>query len=137
MSGKGTQFGAFLDSTLDRVGEGLALFAACYVFASDDQPANAALCAFAILASVMVSYTRARAEALNADAAVGFGSRATRVVILSAGLILAGILGYDDPVNALSISVWVLAFISTITAIQRILHVRRALIAPAAPTDDL
>ncbi len=135
MSGKGTQFGAFLDSTLDRVGEGLALFAASYVFATNGQPANAALCAFAILASVMVSYTRARAEALNADAAVGFGSRATRVVILSAGLILAGILGYDDPVNALSISVWVLAFISTITAIQRILHVRSALLAPQPGTD--
>ena len=141
MSGKGTQFGAFLDSTLDRVGEGLALFAACYLFAGEGQPTNSALCAFAILASVMVSYTRARAEALNADAAVGFGSRATRVVILSAGLILAGIFGYDDPVNALSISVWVLAFISTITAIQRILHVRTALLAPQpgtdAPADDL
>ena len=141
LAGKSTRFGAFLDSTLDRVGEGLALFAACYLFAGEGQPTNAALCAFAILASVMVSYTRARAEALNADAAVGFGSRATRVVILSAGLILAGIFGYDDPVNALSVSVWVLAFISTITAIQRILHVRRALLAPAsgtdAPADDL
>ena len=133
MSGKGTQFGAFLDSTLDRVGEGLALFAASYVFATSDQPENAALCAFAILASVMVSYTRARAEALNADAKVGFGSRATRVVILSAGLILAGILGWDDPVNALSISVWVLAVISTITTIQRIAHVRRALLEPSGP----
>ena len=60
------------------------------------------------------------------------------MVILSAGLILAGILGYDDPVNALSISVWVLAFISTITAIQRILHVRKALIAAGRDaTDDL
>jgi CDP-diacylglycerol---glycerol-3-phosphate 3-phosphatidyltransferase len=133
MSGKGTQFGAFLDSTLDRVGEGLALFAACYLFAKDGQPANAALCAFAILASLMVSYTRARAEALSADAAVGFGSRATRVVILSAGLILAGIFGHDDPVNALSISVWVLAAISTMTTVQRIVHVRKQLLA----TDDL
>ncbi len=131
MSGKGTQFGAFLDSTLDRVGEGLALFAACYLFADEGQSVNAALSAFAILASLMVSYTRARAEALNADAAVGFGSRATRVVILSAGLILAGILGYDDPVNALSISVWVLAAISTITTVQRIAHVRRQLLEPA------
>lgn len=131
MSGKGTQFGAFLDSTLDRVGEGLALFAACYLFASEDQPVNAALCAFAILTSVMVSYTRARAEALNADARVGFGSRATRVAILSAGLILAGILGYDDSVNALSISVWALAAISTITTVQRIMHVRGQLLEPA------
>jgi CDP-diacylglycerol--glycerol-3-phosphate 3-phosphatidyltransferase len=133
MSGKGTQFGAFLDSTLDRVGEGLALFAASYLFADAGQAGNAALCAFAILASVMVSYTRARAEALNADAKVGVGSRATRVVILSAGLILAGILGWDDPVNALSISVWVLALISTITTIQRIAHVRRALLEPPGP----
>ena len=141
MSGKGTQFGAFLDSTLDRVGEGLALFAACYLFADQGQPVNAALCAFAILASVMVSYTRARAEALDADASVGFGSRATRVVILSAGLILGGILGYDDPVSALSISVWVLAAISTITTVQRIAHVRKALLQPASaggtPSDDL
>ena len=109
MSGKGTQFGAFLDSTLDRVEEGLVLFAACYSSPATARPTNAALCAFAVLASLMVSYTRARAEALTATCKVGIGSRATRVVILSAGLILAGILGYDDPVNALSISVWVLA----------------------------
>ncbi|MCD6727802.1 MAG: CDP-alcohol phosphatidyltransferase family protein [Solirubrobacteraceae bacterium] len=127
MSGKGTQFGAFLDSTLDRVGEGLTLFAVAYLFARSDQPVNAALCTFAVLASLMVSYTRARAEALAASAAVGFGSRPTRVVILSAGLILAGILGYDDPVNALSISVWLLAAISTLTTVQRILHVRAEL----------
>ena len=69
MSGKGTQFGAFLDSTLDRVDEGLALFAACLpVRRPRASRSNAALCAFAILASVMVSYTRARAEALGADA---------------------------------------------------------------------
>jgi phosphatidylglycerophosphate synthase len=89
----------------------------------------------------MVSYTRARAEALDADASVGFGSRATRVVILSAGLILGGIFGYDDPVSALSISVWVLAAISTITTIQRIAHVRKALLEPASaggtPSGDL
>ena len=54
-------------------------------------------------------------------------------MILSAGLILAGILGYDDPVNALSISVWVLAAISTITTVQRILHVRKALLEPVRP----
>ncbi|CAB4912988.1 unannotated protein [freshwater metagenome] len=130
MSGKGSQFGAFLDSTLDRLGEGLTLFAAAYVFADQNQSVNAALCAFAVLASVMVSYTRARAEALNADAKVGFGSRPTRVVILSAGLILAGLLGHDDSVNPLSISVWILGAIGTVTTIQRILHVRRVLEEP-------
>ncbi|CAB4873206.1 unannotated protein [freshwater metagenome] len=130
MSGKGTDFGAFLDSTLDRLGEGLALFAAAYVFAADGQSVNAALCTFAVLASVMVSYTRARAEALGADAKVGFGSRPTRVVILSTGIILAGLIGHDDPVNALSISVWILGAIGTVTTIQRIAHVRRVLNEP-------
>ncbi len=81
MSGKGTQFGAFLDSTLDRVERGpRAVRRARYLFASEGQATNAALCAFAILASVMVSYTRARAEALERGRRVGFGSRATRVV---------------------------------------------------------
>ena len=132
MSGKGSPFGAFLDSTLDRIGEGLTLCAVGYLFAKNDQPANAALCTFAVLASVMVSYTRARAEALHADAKVGFGSRPTRVAILAAGLILAGIFGYDETVSVLSVSVWLLAAISLITTIQRIFAVRTALTSPPA-----
>lgn len=130
MSGKGTAFGAFLDSTLDRIGEGLTLCAVGYLFAKNDQPANAALCTFAVLASVMVSYTRARAEALHADAKVGFGSRPTRVTILAAGLILSGIFGYDETVSVLSVSVWILAAISLITTVQRIFAVRTALTSP-------
>lgn len=127
MSGKGTPFGAFLDSTLDRIGEGLTLAAVGYLFAEEGQSVNAALCTFAVLASVMVSYTRARAEALHADAKVGFGSRPTRVTILAAGLILAGIFGYEEPVGVLSVSVWILAAISLVTTVQRILAVRAAL----------
>jgi CDP-diacylglycerol--glycerol-3-phosphate 3-phosphatidyltransferase len=131
MSGKGTPFGAFLDSTLDRIGEGLTLAAVCFLLADNDQPVNAALCTFAVLASVMVSYTRARAEALDADAKVGFGSRPTRVTILAAGLILSGIFGYEETVSVLSVSVWVLAAISLVTTVQRIFAVRSALNAPA------
>ena len=68
--------------------------------------------------------------ARSPDKRVGFGSRPTRVVILSAGLILAGLLGHDDSVNPLSISVWILGAIGTVTTIQRILHVRRVLEEP-------
>ena len=131
MSGKGTQFGAFLDSTLDRVGEGLALFAACYLFADEGQRVERrALRVRDPRVGDGELHPRARRGA-ERRRGVGFGSRATRVVILSAGLILAGIFGYDDPVNALSISVWVLAAISTMTTVQRIVHVRKALLNPA------
>ena len=66
MSGKGTLFGAFLDSTLDRVEEGIVLTAIAWYFAEKDADAvAAAACVFVVLGSLMVSYTRARAEALG------------------------------------------------------------------------
>src|SRR6201996_2794506 len=75
MSGKGTQFGAFLDSTLDRLEEGIVLTAVAAYFASKgDQVAVAAVVA-AVLFSLMVSYTRARAEALGVQCKVGLATR--------------------------------------------------------------
>src|SRR5436305_8884979 len=89
MSGKGTQFGAFLDSTLDRLEEGIVLTAVAASFASrGDQVAVAAVVA-AVLFSLMVSYTRARAEALGVACKVGLATRPVRVVILSIGLVFA------------------------------------------------
>src|SRR6266566_3139606 len=89
MSGKGTPFGAFLDSTLDRMEEGIVLTAvAAYFAASGDELATAATVA-AVLFSLMVSYTRARAEALGLSGTVGIANRAVRVVILSIGLVFA------------------------------------------------
>ena len=89
MSGKGTQFGAFLDSTLDRLEEGIVLTAvAAYFAARHNQVAVAAVVA-AVLFSLMVSYTRARAEALGIDCKVGLATRPVRVVILSVGLVFA------------------------------------------------
>src|SRR3989440_6874039 len=89
MSGKGTPFGAFLDSTRDRMEEGIVLTAvAAYFAARGDELATAATVA-AVLFSLMVSYTRARAEALGLECKVGFASRAVRVVILSAGAAFA------------------------------------------------
>jgi len=126
MSGKGTQFGAFLDSTLDRLEEGIVLVAVGAYFASrHDQIAVAAVVA-AVLFSLMVSYTRARAEALGVQCKVGLATRPVRVVILSAGLIFARGASLGN-FELLAPAVYVLAALSIFTTIQRIAHVRREL----------
>jgi CDP-diacylglycerol--glycerol-3-phosphate 3-phosphatidyltransferase len=125
MSGKGTPFGAFLDSTLDRIEEGLVLTAVGAVFAAQGERVAVAATVLAVLASLMVSYTRARAEALGVECKVGFANRAVRVVILSAGLVLADL-------GALEPAVYVLAALSSVTVLQRIFHVRRQLVRGAA-----
>src|SRR5437588_7754578 len=89
MSGKGTPFGAFLDSTLDRVEEGIVLTAVAGYFALHGNRGAAAAVVVAVLASLMVSYTRARAEALGVECKVGIATRPVRVVILSIGLVFA------------------------------------------------
>src|SRR3954466_8616368 len=126
MSGKGTPFGAFLDSTLDRIEEGVVLTAVAFQFS--DRGDQLAVCAvvIAVVASLMVSYTRARAEALGVECKVGIADRAVRVVILSAALLLTSF-GLD----VLDIGVYVLAVLSVITVVQRIWHVRSELTRPA------
>jgi CDP-diacylglycerol--glycerol-3-phosphate 3-phosphatidyltransferase len=123
MSGKGTPFGAFLDSTLDRLEEGIVLTAVGAYFASrHDQVAVAAVVA-AVLASLMVSYTRARAEALGVECKVGLATRPVRVVILSIGLVFARGASLGD-FQLLAPAVYLLAGLSVITVLQRVLHVR-------------
>jgi CDP-diacylglycerol--glycerol-3-phosphate 3-phosphatidyltransferase len=126
MSGKGTPFGAFLDSTLDRLEEGIVLTAVgAYFAARHNQVAVAAVVA-AVLGSLMVSYTRARAEALGVSGKAGLASRPVRVVILSAGLVFAkgAALGHFE---LLAPAVYVLAGVAAFTTIQRIWHVRQQL----------
>src|SRR3984893_6192274 len=89
MSGKGTPFGAFLDSTLDRLEEGIVLTAVAAYFASRHNQVAVAAVVAAVLGSLMVSYTRARAEAHGVACKVGIATRPVRVVILSVGLVLA------------------------------------------------
>ena len=127
-SGKGTPFGAFLDSTLDRIEEGIVLVAVAAYFADRNMEFAVAAVVVAVLASLMVSYTRARAEALGVECKVGIATRAVRVVILSIGLLFAKGAGLGD-FELLAPAVYVLAALSTITVLQRILHVRRALTA--------
>jgi len=130
MSGKGTPFGAFLDSTLDRLEEGVVLTAAGAYFAwKHDQTAVAAV-VIAVLASLMVSYTRARAEALGVQCKVGLATRPVRVVILSVGLVFARGAGIGH-FYLLAPAVYVLAALSLVTVVQRIWHVRKELTAPA------
>ena len=130
MSGKGTPFGAFLDSTLDRLEEGVVLTAAAAYFASKNDQLAVAAVVIAVLASLMVSYTRARAEALGVQCKVGLATRPVRVVILSAGLVFARGAGLGH-FYLLAPAVYVLAVLSLFTVAQRIWHVRKELTAPA------
>jgi CDP-diacylglycerol--glycerol-3-phosphate 3-phosphatidyltransferase len=126
MSGKGTPFGAFLDSTLDRLEEGIVLAAVGAYFASRHNEIAVAAVVAAVLFSLMVSYTRARAEALGVECKVGLATRPVRVVILSAGLVFAkgASLGHFE---LLAPAVYVLAGLAILTTAQRIYHVRSEL----------
>jgi len=120
VGGKQSPFGAFLDSTLDRVGEGVMLIAVGLVFMRDDNEV-ALGCAMAALAgSFLVPYARAKAEGLGIKGDVGIGSRAERVTVISVGLALA-------PWGVLPWSIGLLALTAWFTVLQRILHVRRQL----------
>jgi CDP-diacylglycerol--glycerol-3-phosphate 3-phosphatidyltransferase len=118
--GKQSAFGGFLDSLVDRVGEGFMLTAVALVFARDSDEVGVGLTAAAIAGSFLVPYARAKAEALGLRGDVGIGSRAERVVVISAGLILA-------PWGVLPWAIALLAVTAWVTVLQRVLHVRREL----------
>ena len=119
--GKSTPFGAFLDSTTDRVGEGAMLAAIALVFARKGNDTAVVLTVAAVAGSFLVPYTRARAEALGLRGDVGLGSRAERVVVITAGLVLA-------PWGVLQWAIALLAATAWVTVVQRILHVRKQMI---------
>jgi CDP-diacylglycerol---glycerol-3-phosphate 3-phosphatidyltransferase len=121
-SGKGTPFGAFLDSTTDRVSEAFMLGAIALVFARHGQTVALTLTIAAISGSFLVSYTRARAEALGLRGDVGVGSRAERVVVITAGLVLA-------PWGVLPWAIALLTATAWLTVVQRVLHVRTQLLS--------
>jgi CDP-diacylglycerol--glycerol-3-phosphate 3-phosphatidyltransferase len=133
-TGRSTIFGAFYDSTLDRVADGALLGGIAWFFATDPVHKNLPVFGIAligILGTFLVSYTRARAEALGIDAKVGVMQRAERIVLLSVpqaffGLVLGG--------WVLMTVVVILAVTAWITAVQRMLFVRRrAIIDVATP----
>jgi CDP-diacylglycerol--glycerol-3-phosphate 3-phosphatidyltransferase len=126
MSGKGTPFGAFLDSTLDRVEEGIVLTAVAVFFAREGNETAVAAVVLTVLLSLMVSYTRARAEALGVECKVGLATRAVRVVILSIGLLFAKGAGLGD-FELLAPAIYAMAVLTGFTVLQRVFHVRREL----------
>ncbi len=126
MSGKGTAFGAFLDSTLDRIEEGIVLAAVAAHFAKQGDELAVAAVVITVLGSLMVSYTRARAEALGVECKVGIATRPVRVVILSAGLLFARGASLGD-FELLAPAIYAMAILTSFTVLQRVVHVRGAL----------
>ncbi len=118
--GKTTPFGSFLDSTTDRVGEGAMLGAIALIFSRQGNEVALGATIAAVAGSFLVSYTRAKAEALGLRGDVGFGSRAERVVVITAGLVLA-------PWGVLQWAIYLLTVTAWLTVLQRILHVRTQL----------
>jgi len=111
-----TVFGAFLDSTMDRYSEAVTLIALMFFYAGQpDSTIPILLLAFTMAGSLMVSYTRARAEAVNIECKEGFFQRTERIVVLIIGLLT----GWMLPV------LWVLAIFTNVTAVQRIVDVYR------------
>jgi len=122
---RATVFGAFYDSTLDRIGDGALMAGLTMFYATSPLHASVPLmivCLVGMIGTFVISYTRARAEALGLDAKVGFLQRPERFVLLSApqalfGLALGGMV--------LAAIVVLLAVTAWVTAVQRILCVRR------------
>jgi CDP-diacylglycerol---glycerol-3-phosphate 3-phosphatidyltransferase len=114
-SNRMSSYGAFLDSTLDRLSESAIFVGIVFFYASSARPYEALLAGVAMTFSLMTSYTRARAEGLGFECEVGLLERAGRVVILSlfslTGFLIAGV-GF-------------VAIGALVTTAQRILHVRR------------
>ena len=133
--GKITTFGAFYDSTLDRIGEGAVFSGLIFYFLSGPlpsilKPRAVAAGLVALVASFLVSYTRARAESLGIENKVGIAARAERILLLGVPALVFGA-GPGRPGVVLFWIVAVLAFVSAITVIQRVAHVAR--VARGAP----
>jgi CDP-diacylglycerol---glycerol-3-phosphate 3-phosphatidyltransferase len=117
LSQKVTPFGAFLDSTLDRVSEGVIFAAIGYLLATEGRSVGVALVVLALLGSILVSYTRARAEALGVECKVGLMSRPERVILVAIGLFF----------DVLPYVIYIMLALTAFTVIQRVVHTYRQL----------
>lgn len=112
-----TPFGAFLDSTLDRVSEGVMFAAIAYLLAAEGRSVDAALVVLALMSAMLVSYTRARAESLGVECKVGLMSRPERVILIAIGLFF----------DVLSYVIYIMLALTVFTVIQRVVHTYRQL----------
>jgi CDP-diacylglycerol--glycerol-3-phosphate 3-phosphatidyltransferase len=117
-----TTFGAFLDSVCDRYAEAAVFFGLVWWYQSMANSLGVALAYVALVGSLMVSYARARAEGVGLQAAeVGWFQRPERIILLGVGLLAAAFLP-----SALLIALALLAILTSVTVLQRVLHVARA-----------
>ena len=113
-TGQSSTFGAFLDSTLDRYSESVTFVGLAFYYSGvSGARIETMLILVIIIGSLMVSYTRARAEALNVECKAGLLQRPERVVLLIAGLLI----GWLQPV------LWIMAILTNVSAVQRIIEV--------------
>jgi CDP-diacylglycerol---glycerol-3-phosphate 3-phosphatidyltransferase len=120
LRGQATAFGAFIDSTLDRTSEGAVLCAITLVFVADGDEWPVVAVFVALVGSFLISYTRARAEALGLEGKAGLMGRGERVVLLAAVIVTA-------PWGTLPYGIALLAILASATVLQRILSVHRQL----------
>ena len=126
MSNRSSRWGAWLDSTLDRIGDAAIFSGLALWFAGDgDDTLLLALCLYCLVTGAVVSYARARAEGLGMTANVGVAERADRLVVILVG---AGFSGLGVP-YILAVALWLLAIASTVTIGQRAVAVRRQALA--------
>ncbi len=128
-SGTTSKFGAFFDSTLDRVADA-AIFGGLVLYFAGPGDSYLYLCLtlYCLVMGAVTSYARARAESLGMDAKGGLAERADRVVAI---LVMTGLSGLFDLPILMYVTIWVLALASTETVVRRILMVRKQAIAEA------
>jgi CDP-diacylglycerol--glycerol-3-phosphate 3-phosphatidyltransferase/CDP-diacylglycerol--inositol 3-phosphatidyltransferase len=131
-SGRSSKWGAFLDSTLDRIGDGAIFGGLVLWFAAEGDDLYAALTVYALVMGSVTSYARARAESLGFTAKGGLAERADRLVAV---LVAAGLSDLFSLPVLLEVVLWWLAFASTVTVIQRVLSVRRQALADVRAAD--
>ncbi|PZG23061.1 CDP-alcohol phosphatidyltransferase [Micromonospora craterilacus] len=129
MSGGSTKFGAFLDSSMDRVADSAVFGAVAFYLAGRGDRAGMAAALICLAAGGLVSYVKARAEGLGMSANVGIAERTERLLIVGVGGLLTGL----GVTKALPIALWLLAAVSLFTVGQRMRHVYRQAQQVGAP----
>jgi len=136
LSGRAGKWGAFLDSTLDRLADAAIFVGLGAYFLRHVEGAwstSGAIAAMACLVfGVLVSYSRARAEGLGLDGNVGIAERPERLLI---SLVAACVAGFSHVNGILVYALWFLAAASVVTFVQRIMHVRKQALIPAAEVE--
>ncbi len=131
-TGRTSRFGAFFDSTLDRIGDG-AIFGGLVLYFAGPGDSYLYLCLtlYCLVMGAVTSYARARAESLGMQARGGIAERADRIVAI---LVMTGLGALFDVPILMFVTIWALAIANTVTVIQRILMVRKQALADAAPS---